>query len=78
MKLTIDIDITNSKALALLNFLKTLDFIEIKKAADWWEELSQEQINAVNKGLEDLENGNTHADEEVRKSIRNRILKAKK
>ena len=26
----------NSKAMALLTYLKSLDFIEVKKSSDWW------------------------------------------
>ncbi len=73
---TLTISEKNSKAVALLNYLKTLDFIEISKTVDWWDELSQENKKAINKGLKDLENGNTHTDEEVRKSIHQRILNA--
>ena len=75
---TITISENSSKALALLNYLKTLDFISITEAKDWYNELSPEQIKSVNKGLEDLKNGNTHTDEEVRANIHSRILKAKK
>ncbi len=31
MRLTIDFDITNRKALALIDYLKTLDFIRIQE-----------------------------------------------
>jgi len=48
------------------------------KTTDWYDELSQEQIKSINKGLEDLENGNIHKDEDVRKSIHQRILNAQK
>jgi len=73
---TLKIPENNSKALALLNYLKTLDFIEINKTVDWWDELSIENRKAINKGLDDLEKGNTYTDEEVRKSIHKRILNA--
>jgi len=59
----------NNKALALLNYLRTLDFIEISKATDWYDELNFKQKESINKGIEDLENGNTYADEDVRKNI---------
>ena len=75
---TISISENNNKALALLNYLKTLDFVSITKIEDWYDELSQEQIKSINKGLEDLENGNIHKDEDVRKSIHQRILNAQK
>jgi len=48
------------------------------KTTDWYDELSQEQIKSINKGLEDLDSGNIHKDEDVRKSIHQRILNAKK
>ena len=32
MKLTLDIDISNNKALALINYIRTLDFISIKES----------------------------------------------
>ena len=66
----------NSKALALLNYLKTLDFIEISETTDWYNELNFKQKESINKGIEDLENGNTYADEDVRGDIHQRILKA--
>jgi len=68
----------NSKALALLNYLKTLDFVKLTKSKDWYDELNIEQIKSINKGLEDIENGNIHKDEDVRKSIHKRILNAEK
>ena len=77
MKLTIDIDINNNKALALLNYLKTLDFIKIYKTTDWYDELNIKHKESVKKGIEDLESGNTFADEDVRKEIHQRILKAR-
>jgi len=75
---TLSISENNSKALALLNYLKTLDFVSITKTTDWFEELSQEQKEAIDKGLEDIENGNVHKDKDVRKSIHQRILNAQK
>jgi len=48
------------------------------QTADWYNELSIEQIESINKGLTDLENGNTHKDEDVRKSIHQRILNSQK
>lgn len=68
----------NNKAFALLNYLKTLDFIEIEKTIDWWDELSQENKNDIEQGLNDFENGNVHSDEDVRKNIRQRIFNSKK
>ncbi|OQX81879.1 MAG: hypothetical protein B6D64_01530 [Bacteroidetes bacterium 4484_276] len=74
---TLTISEKSNKALALLNYLRTLDFVEITKTNDWWDELSQENKNAIQQGIYDLDNGNIHTDEEVRKNIRQRILNAK-
>ena len=76
MKLTLDIDTNNNKAIALLNYLRTLDFIKISKSTDWYDDLTLQQKESINKGIEDLENGNTYADEDVREDIHQRILKA--
>lgn len=75
---TLRIPEKNSKALALLNYLKTLDFVELTKSADWWDELSEDNKASIERGLDDLNNNRVHSDEDVRKSVRERILKAKK
>jgi len=73
---TLTIQEDNSKALALLDYLKSIDFIKISKTTDWYDELNFKQKESINKGIEDLENGNTYADEDVRKNIHQRIIKA--
>jgi predicted transcriptional regulator len=57
---------------------KTLDFIELKESTDWWNELNDENKASIERGLEDLKNGREHSDEDVRKSVRDYISKAKK
>ena len=48
MKLTIDIDITNNKAFALINYIRTLDFISINENIDTPEyALTSEQIEIL-------------------------------
>ena len=48
MQLTIDIDTSNNKAQAFINFIKTLDFIKIKER-EYPEEydLTEKQINTL-------------------------------
>lgn len=43
---------------------------------DWHDDLTSEQLASIDRGLEDLKNGRTHTDEEVRKGVRERILNA--
>lgn len=57
---------------------KTLDFIELKESTEWWNELNDENKASIERGLEDLKNGRVHSDEDVRKSVRDYISKAKK
>ena len=78
MDYTLTISENNKKSLALINYLKTLDFIHISKATDWWDKLSLKDKESVQKGLDDIENNNIHTDEDVRKSIRQRIINAEK
>ena len=75
---TLRISENNSKASALLTYLKTLDFVELSKTTDWWDEISIENKASIERGLDNLKNGKVHSDEDVRKSVRERILNAKK
>jgi len=67
MRFTIDIDTSNNKALALINYIWTLDFIKISKTTDWYDELNFKQKESINKGIDDLVNGNTYTDEDMKK-----------
>jgi hypothetical protein len=75
---TLRISENNSKASALLTYLKTLDFVELSKTTDWGDDISIENKASIERGLDDLKKGRVHADEDVRKSVRARILNAKK
>lgn len=75
---TIKISENNAKAKALIQYLKTLDFVELTKTNDWWDELGAESKASIERGLDDLKNDRVHNDQDVRNSIRERILKAKK
>lgn len=75
---TIKISEKNAKAKALIQYLKTLEFVELTKAGDWWDELDKENKASIEKGLEDLKHNRVHSDQEVRDSIRKRILRSKK
>jgi hypothetical protein len=74
---TIQLDDTNSKAKALLEYLKTLDFVTLTDTnTDWYDDLSVSDLSTINQGLEDLKNGNFQSDFEVRNTVSQRILKA--
>lgn len=75
---TIKISEKNAKAMALISYLKTLEFVELKKTGDWWDELGAEGKASVERGLNDFKNGRVHNDQDVRNSVRERIFKAKK
>lgn len=57
------IDIKDSKAEAFLNFIKSLDFISVNKEDEYI--LTDEQKKAIDKGLNDIEQGNVFSHEEV-------------
>lgn len=72
MKITIDIDMNNAKALALLNYIRTLDFISLKEnVADF----SDEQKAAIDKALLSVEEGRTTAHEKVMQRMENKYPK---
>ena len=68
----------DEKSIALIEYLKTLDFIQLSQSSDWWDEISTANKSSIEKGLDDLKNDRTHDDEEVRRVIRQRISKAQK
>lgn len=37
------------------------------KSEDWWDNLDKEEIESINRGLKDLEEGRSHSHEEARK-----------
>jgi len=69
MKITIDFDLSDSKALALLNYIRTLDFITIKEIPD---ELYSYQKQAIDKGIEQLDEGQKITHEQVLKESKER------
>ncbi len=73
---TLRLSENNTKAAALLEFLKSLDFIEINKTQDWWDDLSEEKKASVERGLNDYKSGRVFSDENVRNEVRQRILDA--
>lgn len=66
---TLTIQENNSKALALLDYLKSIDFIKISKADDWWNTLTAEQQGNINKGAAQLDNGEGIAHNDIRKNV---------
>lgn len=75
---TIKISEKSAKSKALIQYLKTLEFIELTKTDEWWDELETESKDSIERGLDDLKNNRVHNDQDVRNSVRERILKAKK
>jgi len=65
----------NNKAKALLNYLKSIDFVKISKNVDWWETLSTEQKNKINKSVELLDSGEGIPHDKVRKNIEELLRK---
>jgi hypothetical protein len=75
---TIKISENNSKAMALINFLKSLDFIELIKTENLESDLDAKSIASIEKGLNDIKNNHILNDQDVRDSIRMKILNAEK
>ena len=69
MRIILDIDITNVKALALLNYIRTLDFIAIKENKNI---LTNEQKQAIDKSIEQLKNGESFTHDQVMNETKQR------
>ena len=70
---TLTISENSAKAIALLNYLETIEFVKISKTTDWWDTLTEEQQNGINKGVEQLNNGEGVTHEDVRMHV-NKLL----
>jgi predicted transcriptional regulator len=77
-RFTISISEYDDKAKALMEYLKTLEFITIEETSVSEYELSEEELAALNRGLKDIDEGRVYSDEEVKKRIRNKIENAGK
>ncbi len=40
---------------------------DYSNSKDWWDNLNKEEINSINKGLKDFEEGRVHSNETARK-----------
>lgn len=54
MRFTINLDISNSKALALLNYIKTLDFINVEEET---QSITKEEKKKLNQAIKSLDEG---------------------
>ena len=72
-RFTISISEYDDKAKTLMEYLKTMDFITIKETPVSEYELSEEQLEAVNRGLKDIDEGRVYSDEVVKNMIRQKI-----
>lgn len=65
---TVIVQINNKKAYELLKNLEDLEIIKVlKKDDDWWNTISDEEKSAIEKGLQDAENGNIKPHSEAKK-----------
>lgn len=63
--------ITTLKDKTMISRLKSLK--EEAKDEDWWDELSTAEKEGIQKGLQDIEDGNTISHEEVMKQMKKRV-----
>ena len=73
MQYTLTISENSNKANALLKYLKSIDFVKISKTTDWWDTLTVEQQNSINKGVELIDSGEGITHDDVRKNV-NKLL----
>ena len=67
---TFHIDDSNSKAKALLEYLRTLEFVE-EDQDDWGKEISQELESSILQGLKDEKDGKVLPHKTVMSELRN-------
>ncbi len=62
--------ITSLKDISLINRLKT---VREEASKDWWNELSQEEREGIEQGLQDVKEGRIHSHEEVMAEFKKRV-----
>lgn len=77
-KLTVNIE--ENKYSFFLELIKSMDFVSIENEEDWFENLSSSEKKNIQKGIDDIENGNVFSHLEVMTIAKKRItaLKNKK
>ena len=68
MQLTLNIDTSNEKAIALLNYMRTLEFVSFEEPTA----LSEIQRQAIDIGIEAVVQGKVQSHEEVMDETRER------
>ena len=68
MKNTCNIDLSDAKALALLNYIRTLEFVSFEET----NVLSKIQKQAIDIGINALENGKSQKHEDIMKETKKR------
>lgn len=63
--------ITSLKDVSVIKRLKSLK--EESQDEDWWDTLSAAEKEGIQKGLQDIEDGNTISHEEVMKQLKKRV-----
>ncbi|RLD74843.1 MAG: hypothetical protein DRJ10_16360 [Bacteroidetes bacterium] len=72
---TLTISENSSKAIALLNYLKSIDFVKISKSTDWWDSLTSKEQNSINKSVKLLDKGKGITHDDVRRNVNNLLGK---
>ncbi|MEC4003161.1 hypothetical protein OX283_000710 [Flavobacterium sp. SUN052] len=71
------INIKDNKYSFFLELLKSMDFVTVADSDDWFDTISENDKKAINKGIEDIENGRIHSHEDVIASAKKRISELK-
>ena len=65
----------NSSAKALLEYIKSLDFVKLSPSKDWYDELTAEQKEGIETALKELKAGKGIAHDDVVNRINKRFNK---
>ncbi len=74
-KLTVNIE--ENKYSFFLELIKSMDFVSIENEEDWFENLSSSEKKNIQKGIDDIENGNVFSHLEVMTIAKKRITALK-
>jgi hypothetical protein len=72
------INIEETKYSFFLELIKSMDFVSIENNDDWYENLSFSEKKNIQKGIDDIDNGNIFSHNEVMSIAKKRINELKK
>lgn len=75
MKITLEV--ANNKAEFLMELLRSLKFVKVTDATDWFDNLNKQDKKSIEQGLDDVKNNRVHKHQDVISEGKKKINRAR-